>query len=77
MKYIINMFNAASKTATAYLAVAISGLAVLPDTLPQYWGYLCGLLPHSWPQEKVHHLLLGIGALAVIWTRVRRQIKNG
>jgi hypothetical protein len=74
MKYIADMFAAASKTATAYLAVAISGLAVLPDTLPQYWGYLCDFLPHSWSQEKVHHALLGAGALAVIWTRVRRQI---
>ena len=74
MNYLKRFFAAASKTVTAYLALAISGLAILPEMIPQYWDQLCGLLPASWPRETFHHILLGLGALAVIWTRVRRQI---
>lgn len=75
MLYLKNLLSTASRTVTAYLALAISALAMLPEIIPQYWDQLCGILPASWPRETFHHVLLGLGALAVIWTRVRREIK--
>jgi hypothetical protein len=61
---------------TTYFALGLSGLAMLPDLLPQYWSQIEGLLPTTANTERVHHLLLGIGALAVIYLRVRREVKQ-
>jgi hypothetical protein len=61
--------------ATTYFALALSGLAVLPEVLPQYWGQVESLIPTAVNKETVHHLLLGVGSLAVIYLRVRREVK--
>lgn len=69
------VFTAARGKVTTYVALTISGLAALPDLLPTYWSQVEGLIPTSFPTERVHHILLGVGALAVIWTRIRREVK--
>ena len=60
---------------TNWFALALSGLAVLPEILPQYWSQIEGIFPTSWPTERVHHILLGVGALAIIYLRGRRAMK--
>lgn len=72
---ILNFLAAARGKATTYFALALSGLAMVPDLLPQYWAQVEALLPTSVPSERVHHILLGVGTLAVIWLRVRREVK--
>ena len=75
-KYACRFCKAARGKVTTYAALALSGAAMLPDLIPQYWSQIEGLLPTSVPSERVHHMLLGIGALAVIWTRIRRELAN-
>ena len=72
---LIRFLRAASGKATTYFALAMSGLAVLPEIIPQYWSQVEGLIPTAVPKESVHHILLGVGALAVIYLRIRREIK--
>lgn len=75
MDYMKRAFTAAKGKVTTYVALCISGLAVLPDLLPQYWSQVEGMIPTQFPTERIHHLLMGAGALAVIWTRIRREVK--
>lgn len=71
----IKRFIAIARTKlTTWFALVMSGLAVLPDVIPQYWAQVESLIPTPVQTEAVHHLLLGAGALAVIYLRVRREV---
>jgi hypothetical protein len=67
-------YDVAKTKVTTWFALIIGTLAMLPDMVPQYWSQVEGLIPTKYPTEAVHHLLLGAGALAVIYLRVRREI---
>ena len=75
LAYLKRMAVAASGKVTTYAALGLSGAAMLPDLVPQYWSQVEGMIPTSLPTERIHHVLLGVGALAVIWTRIRREVK--
>lgn len=72
----IDFLKAARGKMTTWFALIMSALAVLPDVMPQYWNQVEALIPTQYPTEAVHHVLLGLGALAVIYLRVRREIKK-
>lgn len=72
--HLVDVWHAAKTKVTTYFALLMSGLAVLPDVIPQYWAQVESLIPTAVPTEAVHHLLLGAGALAVIYLRVRREV---
>jgi hypothetical protein len=75
MDYLKRFYAAAKGKVSTYVGLGIGGLAALPDVLPQYWSQVEGMLPTAFPTERVHHVLMGVGALSVIWLRVRREIK--
>lgn len=75
LDYMKQVAIAARNKATTYFALALSGLAVLPEVIPQYWDQVEGLIPTQVNKETVHHILLGVGSLAVIYLRVRREVK--
>ena len=74
MPYVKRVVTAASSKVTTYVALGISAAAMLPDLLPSYWSQIESMLPTAVPTERVHHVLMGVGALAVIWTRIRREV---
>jgi len=76
VNYMMNVFHAAKGKVTTYAALALSGVAMLPDVLPQFWQDVAAFFPKHWPREQIHHALLAAGGLAIIWTRVRREIKE-
>lgn len=76
MKNPIQTLRLALQTLTGWIALAIAGLAMLPEVLPAYWGDICALFPKTWPSETIHHGLLGLGGLAAMWARVRRGIQQ-
>jgi hypothetical protein len=75
MDYLKKSAAAASTKLTTYVALTVSGLAMLPELVPQYWAQVEDLVPTAVPKESVHHFVLGVGALALIWTRIRREVK--
>lgn len=75
LDYMKRAVVAARSKWTTYGAMALSGLAVLPEVIPQYWADVESLIPTQVNKETVHHLLLAAGSLAVIWLRIRREIK--
>ncbi len=76
MKNPIQTLGLALQTLTGWIALAIAGLAMLPEVLPAYWSDVCALFPKEWPQETIHHCLLGVGGLAAMAARVRRGIQS-
>lgn len=70
----IKYWQAARSKFTTWFALIMSALAILPDVIPQYWASLEALVPTKYPTEAIHHVLLGIGALAVIYLRIRREV---
>ena len=67
-------YTEAKTKLTTWFALALAGIAALPDLIPQYWANVEAMVPTHYPTEAVHHLLLGVGALAVIYLRVRRAV---
>jgi hypothetical protein len=75
MDYIKRFYAAAKGKLSTYVALCVTGVAALPDLLPTYWASIEGVLPTAFPSERIHHVLMGLGSLALIWLRVRREIQ--
>jgi hypothetical protein len=75
MDYLKRFYTAAKNKLSTYVALAVTGIAAMPDLLPAYWANIEGLLPTTFATERIHHVLMGVGSLALIWLRVRREIK--
>jgi len=73
MNWVCRFCQEARNKWTTWFALAMTGLAGLPEVLPQSWDTLAYFVPPQ-HREKVHHAVLAAGFLGVIWLRIRRDI---
>jgi hypothetical protein len=73
--YLKTLIVTAKSQASTYVALVLLGLAELPELIPTYWADIEGLLPTATNKEAVHHLLLGVGAVAALLVRAHLAAK--
>jgi hypothetical protein len=73
--YLKTLIVTAKSQASTYVALVLAALGVLPELIPQYWNDIEGLIPTAVNKETVHHVLLGIGAIAAMLIRAHLAAK--
>lgn len=73
LDYLKRCLVAAKSKMTTYVAGSTALIAALPDMIHNEWAQAEAAIPWL---TAYHHKVVIVGAIATIWTRIRREVQK-